>query len=135
MVQRWIKQYREKGLAGLANAKRSDKGTSRKLEDAVIQLIEDLSLQKPPHSMAAIFCQVTTIATAQLCACVALVTMAHQGAAAYREAFDLLYRREAPHSNAMWQADHCEFPILLLDGADKPYFTAMMGCLKIVRLL
>lgn len=35
----------------------------------------------------------------------ALVTFAHQGAAAYREAFDLLYRREATHSNAMWQAD------------------------------
>jgi len=58
----------------------------------------------------------------------ALVTMAHQGAAAYREEFDLLYRREATHSNAMWQADHCELPILLLNEAgepDKPYLTAI----------
>lgn len=58
----------------------------------------------------------------------ALVTFAHQGAAAYREEFDLLYRREATHSNAMWQADHCELPILLLDEAgkeDKPYLTAI----------
>lgn len=56
------------------------------------------------------------------------MTFAHQGAAAYREEFDLLYRREAPHSNAMWQADHCELPILLLDEAgkpDKPYLTAI----------
>ena len=30
-IQRWIKQYREKGLAGLANASRSDKGKSRRL--------------------------------------------------------------------------------------------------------
>lgn len=33
----------------------------------------------------------------------ALVTLAHQGAAAYREEFDLLYQREATHSNAMRQ--------------------------------
>jgi hypothetical protein len=58
----------------------------------------------------------------------ALVTMAHQGAAAYREEFDLLYRRESSHSNAMWQADHCELPILLLDEVgkpDKPWLTAI----------
>jgi hypothetical protein len=40
------------------------------------------------------------------------VTFAHQGAAAYREEFDLLYRRKATHSNAMWQADHCKLPKL-----------------------
>jgi len=133
-MQRWIKQYREKGLAGLANAKRSDKGKSRKLEDAAIRLIEGLALQKPPRSMAAIHRQVTTIALEQgwkppsygrvrqiiKDLDPALVTMAHQGAAAYREEFDLLYRREAPHSNAMWQADHCKLPILLLDEAGKP---------------
>lgn len=50
----------------------------------------------------------------------ALITMAHQGAAVYREAFDLLHRREVPHANAMWQADHCQLPILLLDEAGKP---------------
>ena len=58
----------------------------------------------------------------------ALVTMAHQGAATYREEFDLLYRRESSHSNAMWQADHCELPLLLLDEAgklDKPWLTAI----------
>lgn len=37
------------------------------------------------------------------------MTLAHQGAAAYREEFDLLYRREATHANAMWQADHTPF--------------------------
>jgi putative transposase len=142
-IQLWIKRYREKGLAGLANnVSRSDKGTSRTLEDAAIQLIEGLALQTPPRSMAAIHRQVTTIAHQQgwkppsydrvrhiiKGLDPALVTMAHQGAAAYREEFDLLYRRESPHSNAMWQADYCELPILLLDEAgkpDKPYLTAI----------
>ncbi len=50
----------------------------------------------------------------------ALVTMAHQGAAAYREEFDLLYRRESPHANAMWQADHTLLDVLLLDETGTP---------------
>jgi hypothetical protein len=58
----------------------------------------------------------------------ALLTMAHQGAAAYREEFDLLYRRESPHSNAMWQADHTPLDVLLLDEHGqpaKPWLTAI----------
>jgi putative transposase len=120
-IRLWIKRYREKGLAGLANhVSRSDKGTSRTLEDAAIQLIEGLALQTPRRSMAAIHRQVTAIAKEQGWKPPSydrvrhiiknldptLVTMAHQGAAAYREEFDLLYRRESPHANAMWQADH-----------------------------
>jgi len=142
-VQLWIKRYREKGLAGLANnITRSDKGKSRKLEDAAIVLIEGLALQKPPRSMASIHRQVTTIAQEQgwkppsydrvrqiiKDLSPSLVTLAHEGAVEYREEFDLLYRRESSHANAMWQADHCELPILLLDEAgktDKPWLTAI----------
>jgi len=141
-VQRWIKNYREQGLIGLADPARADKGTSRKLPQTAIHLIEGLALQTPPRSAASIHRQITTIATEQgwkppsyarvrqiiKSLDPALVTMAHEGAAAYREEFDLLYRREAPHSNAMWQADHCELPIWLLDEAgkpDKPWLTAI----------
>jgi len=141
-TQRWIKHYREKGLAGLANARRSDKGRSRRLPAEAITLIEGLALQKPPRSMAAIHRQVSTIAMEQgwtppsydrvrqiiKSLDPALVTMAHQGAAAYREEFDLLYRREASHANAMWQADHAPLDVLLLDEAGtpaKPWLTAI----------
>jgi putative transposase len=133
-IQRWIKQYREKGLAGLANARRSDKGKSRRLPEQAVPLIEGLALQTPPRSMAAIHRQVTALAQEQgwkppsydrvrqiiKGLDPALVTLAHQGAAAYREEFDLLYRREATHANAMWQADHTPLDILLLDEAGKP---------------
>jgi putative transposase len=142
-VQLWIKRYREKGLAGLANnVARSDKGKSRKLPETAIQLIEGLALQKHPRSMAAIHRQVTTIAQEQgwkppsydrvrhiiKGLDPALVTFAHQGAAAYREEFDLLYRRESPHANAMWQADHTPLDVLLLDETGtpaKPWLTAI----------
>jgi putative transposase len=134
-VRRWVKRYREKGLAGLADAKvRSDKGKSRRLSPNAITLIEGLALQTPPRSMAAIHRQVTAIALEQgwkppgydrvrqiiKDLDLALVTLAHQGAAAYREEFDLLNPREATHSNAMWQADHTPLDIVLLDEAGKP---------------
>ena len=58
-IQLWIKRYREKGLAGLANnVARSDKGKSRQLESTAIQLIEGLAFQTPPRSAAAIHRQV-----------------------------------------------------------------------------
>jgi len=56
--QLWIKRYREKGLAGLANATRSDKGKSRSLPKQAITLVEGLALQTPPRSAAAIHRQV-----------------------------------------------------------------------------
>lgn len=133
-MQRWIKQYREKGLAGLANVRRSDKGKSRSLPEQAVRLIEGLALQTPRRSMAAIHRQVVTIAEEQgwkppsydrvrhIIKNIdpALVTLAHEGAAAYREEFDLLYRREATHANAIWQADHTPLDILLLDEEGKP---------------
>jgi putative transposase len=141
-IQLWVKRYREKGLAGLAPSPRSDKGKSRSLPDQAITLVEGLALQRPPRSAAAIHRQVVEIAkdqgwkppsyerVRQIIKSLepALVTLAHEGAAAYREEFDLLYRREASHANAMWQADHTPLDILLLDEEGKPakpYLTAI----------
>jgi putative transposase len=133
-VQRWIKRYREAGLAGLANAARSDRGKPRGMAPEIIQLIEGLALQTPPRSAAFIHRQVVTLAEHygwtppsyhHIYQTIkhldpALVTLAHQGAAAYREEYDLLYRREATHANAMWQADHTPLDVWVLDEHGKP---------------
>ncbi len=134
-IQRWVKRYRKNGLAGLADAQvRSDKGKSRRLPAEAVTLIEGLALQTPPRSIAAIHRQVCTIAGERGWKVPsydsvyriikkldpALLTLAHQGVAVYREEYDLLYRREATHSNAMWQADHTPLDIVLLDEAGKP---------------
>ena len=141
-VQRWVKRYREQGLAGLVTTERKDKGKARTLPDQAITLVEGLALQTPPRSAAAIHRQVVEIATKQgwkppsyervrlIIKSIdpAFVTLAHQGAAAYREEFDLLYRREATHANAMWQADHTPLDVMLLDEEGKPakpYLTAI----------
>ncbi|HEX3642329.1 MAG TPA: hypothetical protein VHV10_13645 [Ktedonobacteraceae bacterium] len=97
-------------------------------------MVEGLALQTPPRSAAAIHRQVTMIAkeqgwkppsyerVRQIIKHLAppLVTLAHKGATAYREEFDLLYRREATRANAMWQTDHTPLDMWLLDEEGKP---------------
>src|SRR5712692_8552241 len=133
-IQRWISQYRRHGLVGLARQQRSDRGTRRGLAVPLVHLIEGLALQKPKRSAAAIHRQITKIAAEQgwkppsysrvydIIQKIdpAFVTLAHEGAKVYGEEFDLLYRREASHTNAMWQADHTLLPIWLLDEHGKP---------------
>ena len=124
-VQRWMHAYRTKGLLGLVKAGRSDQGKRRGIPATLVQLIEGLALQKPKRSAAAIHRQVSTVAIEQGWTPPsysrvydiidhldpALMTLAHEGAKAYAETFDLVYRREASHANAMWQADHTLLPI------------------------
>jgi putative transposase len=133
-IQRWMCQYRRRGLVGLARQERTDRGKRRGLEARLVHLIEGLVLQKPKRSAAAIYRQVSKIAGEQgwkppsysrvydIIRKIdpAFVTLAHEGAKVYREEFDLLYRREASHANAMWQADHTLLPIWLLDEHGKP---------------
>ncbi|HEY1354327.1 MAG TPA: helix-turn-helix domain-containing protein [Ktedonobacteraceae bacterium] len=65
-IQRWIKNYREKGLAGFADTKtRSDKDKSRRLPADAITLIEGLVLQNSPRSAASLHRQVSARATEQ----------------------------------------------------------------------
>ena len=59
----------------------------------------------------------------------ALLTLAHQGGKAYSEGYDLVHRREAARSNAIWQADHAQLGILLLreDGqTSRPWLTIVI---------
>src|SRR5512135_3794067 len=59
----------------------------------------------------------------------ALLTMAHEGTKAYDDRFELVHRREAKASNAIWRADHCELDVLVKDGegkARKPWLTIVL---------
>ena len=47
-AQRWVRRYRECGLAGLIRTGRADRGTRRRLHDELRQLAEGLALQRPP---------------------------------------------------------------------------------------
>ena len=97
-------------------------------------LIEALALRKPPPTAAFVHRQIAAIAAQQGWPIPsyravyevmqrldpALVTLAHNGSAAYRDAFDLVYRREAAHPNAIWQADHSLVDLWLLNEQGQP---------------
>lgn len=100
----------------------------------LVGLIEGLALHKPKLSAAAIHQRVKTIAEARnwpipsnatVHAVVealdpALVTLAHHGAAAYRDRFKTIHRHRADKPNVVWQADHTLLDLLILDANGDP---------------
>ncbi len=141
-ARRWVRQYRSDGLAGLGRKVRADKN-QRRMSASLQHLIEGLALQNPRPSAAAVYRRVVT-AAAQIkeplpsyrtvCALIrqldpALTTMAHAGSKTYCDTFDLLYRTEATGPNAIWQADHTELDIWVVDEnkcARKPWLTIIL---------
>ena len=133
-LERWLARYRRDGLAGLVQRRRADLGGHRSLHPDLVRLIEGLALTRPPPSAAFVHRQVALVATRQgwrvpsyrtVAAIIAhldpgLVLLAHAGARAYREAYDLLIRREASRPNAVWQADHTLLNIWLVDERRQP---------------
>jgi putative transposase len=49
-----------------------------------------------------------------------MVTLAHEGAAAFRDRYELIHRHRAKAPNTIWQADHTLLDLLILDEAGKP---------------
>jgi putative transposase len=133
-AQRWLQRYRQHGLAGLVRQTRADRGHHRRLTPELQQLIEGLALRTPPPTAAYVHRQVAAVATQRgwpipsyrsVSAIIkqldpGLLTLAHQGTKAYRERFDLLYRREAAKPNEIWQADHSLLAIWLCDHEGQP---------------
>jgi putative transposase len=141
-VQRWLARYRAAGLVGLARAQRSDTG-QRKLPAELVQVIEGMALRKPRPSIAAIHRSMTALApqhhwtppsygsvygiVCQLSP--AMVTLAQDGPAAFRDRYELIYRHRAEGPNALWQADHTLLDVLVLDAngeAVRPWLTIIM---------
>lgn len=132
-LKRWMRSYHESGIVGLARKPRSDRGGYR-MEKELRNLIEGLALKKPPLSIASIYRQVEQVAQKKGWGCPTyrsvlnvvrkldpgLLTLAHEGPKAYRENFDLIFRREATRPNEVWQADHCLLDIWLFDEEGKP---------------
>jgi putative transposase len=124
-AQRWVSRYRQFGLAGLARAGRADRGKRRRLSDDLCHLAEGLALQRPPLGPSAIYREVCRVADARgqrppgyhtVYSAIRAIpdnleTLALDGDKAYRETYDLLYRREAEGPNQIWQADHTQLDL------------------------
>jgi putative transposase len=58
-----------------------------------------------------------------------LLALAHHDSDVYRDEFELVLRRESAHSNDIWQADHTELDVMVLDEAGapvRPWLTAIL---------
>jgi putative transposase len=49
----------------------------------------------------------------------AMMTLAHEGATAFRDRYELIHRHRAAAPNALWQADHTLLDLLILDEAGR----------------
>ena len=142
-LRRWLQRYDTEGLAGLIRKRRADRGGRRRLSSTLQQFVEGLALQTPPLSVAVIHRKACELAQQQATRLPsyglvydivrqlppALTTLAHQGAKAYNQRFDLLHRREAEAPNEIWQADHCLLDILLVregQAPAKPWLTVVL---------
>lgn len=142
-LKRWVKKYRDYGLAGLDRKPRSDKDTRRHITLELEQLIEALVLKKSPITLAAIQRKVATVAkikglqepTYRVVWLIArqidpaLTKLAHEGSKAYNQEYELIIRREADVPNEIWQADHTPLDILLIDEKGqvrKPWLTIII---------
>jgi putative transposase len=141
-AQRWLARYRANGLAGLVRARRSDTG-NRKLPAEVVELIEGLALRKPRPSAAAIHRKITALAAKRQWTppsyssvygivrglAPAMITLAQDGPAAFRDHYELIYRHRAEGPNAIWQADHTLLDVMVLDAngkAVRPWLTIII---------
>ena len=141
-LQRWAAAWRvEPSLAGLRRQPRADRGT-RHLPAELVAAIEGLALLKPAPTVAFIHRRIGDIARArgivapsytvvrQIVASLdpGLRTLALAGDAAYRDRFELVYRREASRPNEQWQADHTLLDVMLLDSRGRharPWLTVV----------
>lgn len=132
-AQRWLAHYKNDGLKGLERSVRGDAGR-HKLHPDIVTLIEGMALCHPMPSVTSIYRRCVTVAQqhdwsppsySSVYAIIraldpAMVTMAQDGNAAFRDRFELVYRRQAERPNAIWQADHTLLDIQILDANGKP---------------
>ena len=140
-ARRWLARYRSGGLAALARPSRSDRGR-RRTPAVLVELVEGLALRRPAPPIAFIHRRVVEVARehewpapsyATVHAVIraldpGLVVLAHDGPVRYRERFELVYRREAAAPNEIWQADHTQLDILIVDEhgrALRPWLTVI----------
>ena len=132
-ARRWLARYRADGPAGLARPTRPEAG-KRTFPKELVELIEGMALLKPPPSIVTIHRRLAAIVGERQWRMPsygsvrdivrridpAMLTLAHEGAAAFRDKFELVHRHRAEHPNAIWQADHTQLDILILDAGGRP---------------
>ena len=140
-LRRWAAAYRADPTS-LRRPARSDKG-QRRMPAELMEAVEALALRHPTPTTAYIHRRIGDIARdrglpapsySSIRATVQAVdpglrTLATKGDAAYRDRFELVFRRNADRPNEQWQADHTLLDVTVLgkDGAAvRPWLTIIL---------
>ena len=142
-LHHWIMLFKQKGLDGLVRLERKDQGKSRILSGEFMELVQAFALQKPPMQISMIHKRISMLAEKANCKAPsyetvygvvrkikpALLTLAHEGSNAYRQKFELIFRRECSVPNEIWQSDHTQLDIFVVTPQGKecrPWLTIIM---------
>lgn len=129
-LQRWAARL---DAGRLARPTRRDKGTMRTSVE-LVRAIEALALRRPPPTIAYIHRRIgdiardrglpapgyTTVRGIVHGVDLALRVIADGGEAAYRDKFELVYRRTTGSPNEQWQMDHTLLDVLVVDERGRP---------------
>lgn len=142
-LSRWSAKYRaDPSSRGLKRPDRADRGI-RRLSGELVEAIEALALRRPAPTAAFIHRRVGDIAHQRglsspsystVRAVIAAIdpglrTLAQEGGAAYRDKFELVFRRTSARPNDQWQADHTLLDLAVLDQAGasvRPWLTVVL---------
>lgn len=133
-LNNWVKSYRTNGFSGLERKQRSDSNTRKAIDEISQKMVKALALQKPKLSITTIHYKISQDAKQRgkvpptygvIYDIVrkldpALLTLAHQGSVAYRDKYEIIFRRESEYANQMWQIDHTPLDIFLLNEKEEP---------------
>jgi putative transposase len=142
-IQHWVKRFKDDGLKGLERKTRKDKDSHTAIGDGLKETAIAMAIGAPHLPVAAIHDKLKEIASmhSEHCPSYGLVSqivkkidpaillLAQQGAKAYREKYELIFRRECQRPNQIWQADHSLLDIYLLNAKaeyQKPWLTVVV---------
>lgn len=132
-LHRWKKNYFAGGIDSLRPVTRTDQG-QRRTSPELVSFIEGLALTRPRPSIAVmqrlaraegertgvVPPSYSTVRSIVQSLDPALVTLALEGPASYRDKHELVFRRRAERPNTTCQADHTELDILIRGATGKP---------------
>lgn len=133
-LTRWSTRYRaDPSSRALERPRRGDRGT-RRIAPELVEVVEAVALLRPEPTAAFIHRRVgdiahdrglaapsyTTVRTIIAGLDPGLRTLAQHGDAAYRDRFELVFRRNASRPNEQWQVDHTLLDVAVLDTSGVP---------------
>ena len=128
-LEKWVEAYRNGGMDALMPKKRSDKGTSRALNDTAIEEIFNLKEQFPKFNATQIYFRLIENGFLPKSVSVAAVQRfikKHDLKSARNPNIKDRKAFEEPYFGAMWQADTCYLPYISEDGKKRRTYLIMI---------